>query len=128
MGVRSTVDVRNLDVRISAFSKIVWFPKRPDLRRFVWNPAVQKHLITGRLCPVFRRLQFQTCPVCQTGRPVFGHLLYYLQIIGITKFWYFFNRLSLFKFNLNANSYLIFKNRPIVVFFLLRLKYYVYVQ
>ena len=39
-----TVDVRNPDVRISAFSRIVRFPKRPVFRHY---------LKTGRLCPVF---------------------------------------------------------------------------
>ena len=70
----NTVDVRNPDVRISAFLKIVRFPKRPDFRCFVWNPDKNVWLpavyvrISDKtseirtLCPVFRRLQFQTCP------------------------------------------------------------------
>ena len=55
-----TVNVRNPDVRISAFSKIVRFPNSPAFRRY---------LKSGQLCPVIGR---SVPSIFTTGRPVFG--------------------------------------------------------
>ena len=55
---------------------------RPDFRQNVWNLDNMSSIQTFAISDVSENRTY-FCPVCQTGRPVFGHLLYsfYLKLM-----------------------------------------------